>query len=151
MLNAGCRLRDEKWHNCFSTSISRSHARNSDHLGPDCYRNRAQRHRQLASLTKVLLSISGNKTHFTPITSVWRKSCHVMNDRLHFQVRLAVKRYDHRQSIRLNTLGPRQNRCHIADDTFKLIFLYENGFIWFRFHWNMFLRFQLTIIHHWFR
>ena len=52
----------------------------------------------------------------------------------------------------VNTLRPRQNGCHFADDTFKCIFLNEKK-LEFRckFHWSLFLRVQLTIFQHWFR
>ena len=48
----------------------------------------------------------------------------------------------------LNTLRPRQNGRHFADDIFACIFFSEN---WLNFHWNMFARVQLTIIQHWVR
>ena len=51
----------------------------------------------------------------------------------------------------VNTLRPRQNGRHFADDTFKRIFFNENVRISINFHWNLFLRFQSTIFHHWFR
>ena len=54
-------------------------------------------------------------------------------------------------SIFVNTLRPRQNGRHFPDEIFK-------GFSWMkmnefrlRFHWNLFLRFSLTIFQHWFR
>ena len=46
----------------------------------------------------------------------------------------------------LNTLRLRQIGHH-----FKGIFLDENLLIWWRFHWSLFPRVQLTIFHHWFR
>ena len=49
----------------------------------------------------------------------------------------------------LNTLRPRQNGVHIADDLFKCIFL--NGNVWLNFHRSLFLRVQLTIFQHWFK
>ena len=50
-----------------------------------------------------------------------------------------------------NTLRTSQNERHLADDIFKCIFLNEN--VWFpiKFHWNLFLRVELTKIQHWFR
>ena len=51
----------------------------------------------------------------------------------------------------VNTLRPRQHGRHFADDTFKCIFLNENVWMPIKFHWNLFLRVQLTIFHHWFR
>ena len=54
----------------------------------------------------------------------------------------------------LNTLRPRQNCRHFADDMLKSIFLND----WMkmyefcvRFHWNLFLRFEFTIFQLWFR
>ena len=41
-----------------------------------------------------------------------------------------------------------QNWRHFAGDIFKCIFLNENAWI---FHWSVFLKFELTIIQHWFR
>ena len=51
----------------------------------------------------------------------------------------------------INTLRPRQNGRRFPDDIFKGIFLMKmNGFR-VRFHWKLFLRFELTIFQHWFR
>ena len=51
----------------------------------------------------------------------------------------------------INTLRPRQNERHFADDI-------SSAFSWMKmfefrlkFHLSLFLRVQLTIIHHWFR
>ena len=50
------------------------------------------------------------------------------------------------------TLRPRQNGRHFADDIFKRIFLNKKLYkLRLRFHWNLFLRVQLTIFQHWFR
>ena len=46
-----------------------------------------------------------------------------------------------------NTLWPGQNGQHFPDDFFKCIFLNENV----GFHWSLFLRFEWTILPHWFR
>ena len=46
--------------------------------------------------------------------------------------------------FRLNSLRPRRNGQHFADDIFKRIFFNENV-------WSLFLRVQLTILQHWFR
>ena len=73
----------------------------------------------------------------------------------------------------INTLRPRQNGRHFADDTFKWIFLTHlgrdkmiaisqtissNKFSWIKmfefrlkFHWTLFLRVQFTISQHWLR
>ena len=50
-----------------------------------------------------------------------------------------------------NTLRPRQNCRHTADDIFKCIFLMIMYAFRLRFHWNLFLSFELTISQHWFR
>ena len=50
-----------------------------------------------------------------------------------------------------NTLRPRQSGHHFADVIFKRIFFNENFWISIKFHWNLFLRVQLTIFQHWFR
>ena len=50
-----------------------------------------------------------------------------------------------------NILRPRPNGRHFADDIFKYIFLNENFWIPVKFHWNLFLRVQLTSFQHWFR
>ena len=39
-----------------------------------------------------------------------------------------------------NSLRPRQNGRHFADDLFKCIFLNENVWISIKFHWRLFLR-----------
>ena len=51
----------------------------------------------------------------------------------------------------INTLRPRQNGRHFADDTSNSIFVNENVSISIEFHWSLFLRVQLTIFQHWFR
>ena len=48
-----------------------------------------------------------------------------------------------------NTLGPRQNGHHFADNTFKCIFLNMGPKL--KFHLGLFLRVQLTTVQHWFR
>ena len=55
------------------------------------------------------------------------------------------------QMALLNTLRPRQNGCHFADDIFKCIFMNKMFEFWLKCHWSLFLRVQLTIFHHWFR
>ena len=47
-----------------------------------------------------------------------------------------------------NTLRPRQNGHHVADDNFKRPFVFEFRLI---FCWILFLRVQLTVIQQWFR
>ena len=49
-----------------------------------------------------------------------------------------------------NTLRPRQNGRHFADDTFKSIFMNENDWIKIKIS-SWFPRVQLTIFQHWFR
>ena len=56
-----------------------------------------------------------------------------------------------RENWLVNTLRPRQNGRHSADDIFKCIFLNENVWIPIKIHWNLFLRVELTIFQHWFR
>ena len=51
----------------------------------------------------------------------------------------------------VNTLRPRQNGRHFADDIFKCTFLNENARISIKISLNFFLRVQLTVSHHWFR
>ena len=51
----------------------------------------------------------------------------------------------------LNSSHPEQNGRHFADDIFKRISLNEKIEFWLQFHWNLFLRVQLTIIQYWFR
>ena len=51
----------------------------------------------------------------------------------------------------INTLRPRKNVCHFANNIFKCIFL--NKKVWIsilKFHWSLFLRVQLTKFQHWF-
>ena len=51
----------------------------------------------------------------------------------------------------LNTLRPRQNGRHFADDTFKRIFVNENVRISIKVSLKLFLRVQWTILQHCFR
>ena len=51
----------------------------------------------------------------------------------------------------VNSSPSGQNGRHFTDDIFKFIFLNENLEFWFNFHWNLFLKAQLTINQHWFR
>ena len=45
---------------------------------------------------------------------------------MHIEMQIAVK-----------TLGSRQNGFHLADDVFKVIFLFEMFLIWLKFHRNL--------------
>ena len=51
----------------------------------------------------------------------------------------------------INSFRPRRNKRHLTDDILKFIFLNENVWISFWFHWRLFLRFELTIFKHWLR
>ena len=51
----------------------------------------------------------------------------------------------------VNSLSPRQNCHHFADDIFKCIFVSKNIWIHLRFHWSLFIRFELPVFQHWFR
>ena len=53
--------------------------------------------------------------------------------------------------LQFDSLRPRQNGRHIADDIFKCISFFENVWIPIKFHWSLFPRVQLTIFQHWFR
>ena len=53
--------------------------------------------------------------------------------------------------IGITSLSPRWNRCILADDIFKCIFLNEKTLIWLKFHQSSFPRVRLTIFYHWFR
>ena len=44
-----------------------------------------------------------------------------------------------------------QNGRHFADDIFECNFMNEYFVFWFEFHWNLFLRAQLTTIQHYIR
>ena len=50
-----------------------------------------------------------------------------------------------------NTLRPRRYGRHFADDAFKCFSWMKMYEFRSRFHWSLFLRFQLTIFQHWFR
>ena len=52
--------------------------------------------------------------------------------------------------LKLDTLRPRQDGRHFSDGIFKWIFLNEKKEFRSKFHWSLFLRFQLTIFQHWF-
>ena len=51
----------------------------------------------------------------------------------------------------LNTLRPRRDGRHFADDILKCIFIMKMFEFRLKFHWSLFLRVQLTIFQHWFR
>ena len=51
----------------------------------------------------------------------------------------------------LNTLRPRRNEQHSADDIFKHISSMKMFEFRLQFHWSLFPRVQLTIFQHWFR
>ena len=96
------------------------------------------------------------KKHLEVSSAKWRPFCkggdeltenYVIQDRV-LMPRLnciclatANYKYDH-----INTLRPRRNGHHFADDIFKLIFLNENCILI-----QFFPRVHLTIIQHWFR
>ena len=50
-----------------------------------------------------------------------------------------------------NTLRPRQDGRHFADDIFTCISSMIIAVFWLNFHWNIFARVRLTIFEHWFR
>ena len=51
----------------------------------------------------------------------------------------------------VNTLRPRQDGRHFADDIFKCIFLMKTFDFRLKFYWSLFLRAYLTIFQDWFR
>ena len=63
---------------------------------------------------------------------------------------LVKRRFSHRW-VQINTLRPRQNGRHFADDIFKCIFLMKMFEFRLKFQWSLFLRVQLTVFQHWFR
>ena len=46
---------------------------------------------------------------------------------------------------RVNILRHEQNGCHFANNIFRCIFVNEKFYIYFKFHWILFLMIQLTI------
>ena len=74
---------------------------------------------------------------------IWRyHTCQKTQHKLHVMGHLCA----------INSLRPRRNRCHFADDIFKCIFLNENEWISLRFSLKFVNRVRiLTIFHHWFR
>ena len=50
-----------------------------------------------------------------------------------------------------NTLRPRQNGRHFADNVLKCNFLNESYEFRLKFYWSLLIRVKLTIFHHWFR
>ena len=60
--------------------------------------------------------------------------------------------WNHHNSIwsAVNSMRPRQNGRHFADNTFNRIFVKILEF-WLNLRWSLFLRVQLTIFLHWFR
>ena len=91
------------------------------------------------------------------LTHLWRLRWQMkkQSDCVRFRKIITYKvpdRYVVRTSVNgLNTLRPRQNGRHFPDDIFKRIFLNEKVWTPIKFHWNLFLRVQLTISQHWFR
>ena len=81
--------------------------------------------------------------------SAWRFASHRCRD-WHI---LAQTLTTHTELVMLifNTLSPRQNYRHFADDILEYIFLNENIWISINIHWSMFIRIQTTISDHWFR
>ena len=82
----------------------------------------------------------------------------------HNKVRLVEKIWSHKRLCRpsitlisspkrvcFNTLRPRQNGRHFADDILKCIFCMKMYEFRLKFHWSLFLRVQLTILQHWLR
>ena len=58
---------------------------------------------------------------------------------------------DYGFSTRVNSLPPGQ-MATISQTTFWNTYSWMKSFVsWFTFHWNSFLRVQLTIFHHWYR
>ena len=74
----------------------------------------------------------------------WNVYC--KNHLVHLHINVSCWHW-HGEVFEFNTLRPGQNGCHFTDDVFKRIFLNENVWISLKFHWNLFLRFQLTIFH----
>ena len=64
---------------------------------------------------------------------------------------LKVKLRIYGDNSNFNTLRPRQQKRHFADDTFKYIFFNECVWIVIKLHGSLFLGSQLTIFKHWFR
>ena len=73
-----------------------------------------------------------------------RSPCHTYPPLVHTRPRL-------NKNNAFNTLRPRQNGRHFADDTFKRIFSKKMSEFRLKFHWGLFLRVQLTISQHCFR
>ena len=55
------------------------------------------------------------------------------------------------RGIHFNTLRPRQDGRHFADNILRAFSSMNIVAFWLNLHWNMFARVQLTIIQHWFR
>ena len=98
------------------------------------------------NFSEILIGIqtfSFRKMHLKISSGKWRPSCLGLN------AERALIKSVRRASTTLNTLRPKQNHWHFADDTFKCVFLNEN----IRTSINISLKFvpgvQLTIFHHW--
>ena len=63
----------------------------------------------------------------------------------------ATPSYTSRHFQLFNSLRLRQNGRHFANDIFTAYSWMEMYEFRLEFHWNLFLRVQLTIFHHWFR
>ena len=48
-----------------------------------------------------------------------------------------------------NSLRPKRNRRHFADDIFKCIFVMKMYCLRLKFHWSLFPRVQLRVFQHW--
>ena len=65
----------------------------------------------------------------------WNMTARMQGTILRNRLRYIVKC---RSSVSVNTLRPRQNGRHFADDIFKCIFVNENVIMCLRFCWNLF-------------
>ena len=61
-----------------------------------------------------------------------------------------TKRHKYTRECGINTLRPRQNGCHLADDIFMHFWMKMYNFR-LKFHWSIFLWVQSTIFPHWCR
>ena len=60
---------------------------------------------------------------------------------------------DNKQTMHctINSSPPGQNGRHFTNVFIRCIFVNENLVFWLKFHWSLFVMFQLTITQHWFR
>ena len=89
------------------------------------------------------LKLKQNRCHFADVFK-----CIFMNEKVSILIIISLRFIPMGP---INSSPPGQNERHFADVLFRCIFVYEKFCVLIKFHWNLFLRAQLTISQHWLR